>query len=645
VSANVEQHKKSHGSVARKVSVTGALSLGIVLAAIVAAMSLVAAERSRARIVTWVADKTQSVSDSVDAFDMTSRVLVEKFFQSFKNEFKQPFSLDEASTTLKVGEDVLNGNFGAVDRFAVQSGGVATVFARKGDDFQRVTTSLKKENGERAMGTMLGSAHPAHALMLEGKTYTGRAVLFGTPYMTRYEPIKNAEGKVVGILFIGFDITAFQAAIEKIATDTRFFDSGGVYIIDPKKSPADAVFVVHPTAKGKKVLEAFPEDKTLLERLEAAPEGWARQGGSVYDPRHSDQWAVMRKPRSTPWLVVAEVSDAEAMKTHWATLVPFAALLGIATVLLGGGLFFMMRRSVGQPLQELSGAVTVLASGDLSRAFHSERQDEIGHLIREVEGMRQRFQQMLGAVRQSADSIGTASGEIASGNQDLSQRTEQTASNLQQAASSMEQLTGTVKQSADSARQANQLASSAAEVAARGGSVVAQVVSTMDEINASSKKISDIIGVIDGIAFQTNILALNAAVEAARAGEQGRGFAVVASEVRSLAGRSAEAAREIKGLIGTSVDKVEAGSRLVAEAGTTMTEIVSSVQRVTDIIGEITAASSEQSDGIGQINTAVVQLDQMTQQNAALVEESAAAADSLKDQAHRLAEAVGSFKL
>ena len=252
---------------------------------------------------------------------------------------------------------------------------------------------------------------------------------------------------------------------------------------------------------------------------------------------------------------------------------------------------------------------------------------------------------MLGEVRSSTDSISNASAEIASGNQDLSARTEQAASNLQQTASSMEQLTGTVKQSADSARQANQLAASAAEVAARGGNVVSRVVATMDDINASSKKIADIIGVIDGIAFQTNILALNAAVEAARAGEQGRGFAVVAGEVRSLAQRSAEAAKEIKALIGASVDKVESGSKLVADAGQTMQEIVGSVQRVTDIIGEITAAASEQSDGIGQVNTSVTQLDKMTQQNAALVEESAAAAESLKDQTVRLSQAVSVFRL
>jgi len=340
----------------------------------------------------------------------------------------------------------------------------------------------------------------------------------------------------------------------------------------------------------------------------------------------------------------AEAARAEFDTAMQHTLLAFAAVLGLV-VLTVVPMTLLNSASIIDPINAARRVAQSIAAGDLTQAIEASGHDEAAELQQALSDMQTSLRSLVGQVRSSTDSIGTASSEIATGNQDLSARTEQTASNLQQAASSMEQLTGTVKQSADSARQANQLASSAAEVAARGGVVVAQVVATMDDINASSRKIADIIGVIDGIAFQTNILALNAAVEAARAGEQGRGFAVVASEVRSLAQRSAEAAKEIKGLIGASVEKVQGGSRLVAAAGTTMNEIVASVQRVSDIIGEITAASAEQSDGIGQINGSVTQLDQMTQQNAALVEQSAAAAQSLKDQAGRLAQVVGTFRL
>jgi methyl-accepting chemotaxis protein len=341
----------------------------------------------------------------------------------------------------------------------------------------------------------------------------------------------------------------------------------------------------------------------------------------------------------------ADQRGAQLEKTSSLVMTGLAATVALALLVLVPATWLNML-SIVRPIREAEGLARRIESGDLTESDVDTRgKDEPASLLSALARMQTSLRSMVGQVRSSTDSITTASAEIATGNQDLSVRTEQTASNLQQAASSMTQLTGTVRQSADSARQANQLASSAAEVAARGGKVVSQVVTTMDEINASSKKISDIIGVIDGIAFQTNILALNAAVEAARAGEQGRGFAVVASEVRSLAQRSAQAAKEIKGLIGASVDRVEVGAKLVADAGKTMQEIVGSVQRVTDIIGEITAASSEQSDGIGQVNTAVTQLDQMTQQNAALVEQSAAAAESLREQANKLATAIGSFKL
>ncbi|MBB6558845.1 methyl-accepting chemotaxis protein [Acidovorax soli] len=302
-------------------------------------------------------------------------------------------------------------------------------------------------------------------------------------------------------------------------------------------------------------------------------------------------------------------------------------------------------RSITRPLAQAVEAADRVASGDLSGQINVQSRDETGKLLSALEDMRQNLARVVTGVRGNAESVASASAQIASGNNDLSARTEQQASALEETAASMEELGSTVRQNADNARQANQLALSASTVAVQGGDVVAEVVETMKGINASSSKIADIISVIDGIAFQTNILALNAAVEAARAGEQGRGFAVVAGEVRSLAGRSAEAAKEIKSLITASVERVEQGTLLVDKAGATMTEVVASIRRVTDIMGEISAASSEQSAGVGQVGEAVTQMDQATQQNAALVEEMAAAASSLNSQAGELVNAVAVFRL
>jgi methyl-accepting chemotaxis protein len=316
-----------------------------------------------------------------------------------------------------------------------------------------------------------------------------------------------------------------------------------------------------------------------------------------------------------------------------------------AAVLFAVGFAVWIARSITRPLGEAVRVAEGVAAGDLTARIEATSNDETGQLLSALGGMKARLREVIEQIRFTTEAVGTASKEIAQGNTDLSQRTEEQASSLEETASSMEELTATVKQNADNARQANQLAASASEVATKGGAVVGEVVTTMGAISASSKKIADIISVIDGIAFQTNILALNAAVEAARAGEQGRGFAVVASEVRSLAHRSAAAAKEIKELITDSVAKVDSGSALVEDAGRTMAEVVSSVKRVTDIMAEITAASLEQSSGIEQVNQAIVQMDQVTQQNAALVEESAAAAESMEDQARQLASAVAVFKV
>ena len=317
-------------------------------------------------------------------------------------------------------------------------------------------------------------------------------------------------------------------------------------------------------------------------------------------------------------------------------------ILGVSLAIIVG---FLLIRAIVGPLNEAIAVANAVAAGDLTSRIEANSTNETGRLLQALRTMNDNLADLVGKVRTGTDSITTASSEIASGNSDLSQRTEEQASSLEETASSMEELTSTVRQNADNARQANQLAAGASEVAVKGGAVVGQVVQTMSSINESSKKIVDIISVIDGIAFQTNILALNAAVEAARAGEQGRGFAVVATEVRTLAQRSAAAAKEIKELISDSVSKVEDGTRLVDEAGSTMDEIVSAVKRVTDIMAEISAASQEQSSGIEQVNQAVTQMDEVTQQNAALVEEAAAAAESMQEQAQTLTQAVSTFKL
>jgi methyl-accepting chemotaxis protein len=339
-----------------------------------------------------------------------------------------------------------------------------------------------------------------------------------------------------------------------------------------------------------------------------------------------------------------QAAHAEAQAAAGRTLGVLAVFGGIF-VLFAAGMAFMLTRSITRPVADAVRVAEALARGDLSQKIEVKSGDEMGRLLSALKEMVEQLVQIVGGIQKSADTINVASREIAAGNADLNQRTEEQASSLEETAASMEELTSTVKQNAENAKQANQLAAGASAVAARGGTVVGQVVQTMSSINESSKKIVDIISVIDGIAFQTNILALNAAVEAARAGEQGRGFAVVASEVRTLAQRSAAAAKEIKQLIGDSVSKVEDGTKQVAEAGKTMEEIVNSFERVTGIMAEISAANHEQSAGIEQVNQAVTQMDEVTQQNAALVEEAAAAAESMREQAHNLTQAVAVFKL
>jgi len=429
-------------------------------------------------------------------------------------------------------------------------------------------------------------------------------------------------------------IDSVVAAIDSIKPSPHSFgflvDEGGKIIAHP-----DGALVQKPTTAIAPAIDAA----RWAALRSGGMSGRIEIGGDTY-------WVRTRAVPNTDWTLAIALSESDAF-AGLVSLGRTSIVTGIVMLVLAGVMLGVLTKALLRRLRHLRTALHNIASGngDLTRRLRTDGGDELAQVGRSFNLFVDKIAQMMRGIRATTDSVSTAAVEIASGNMDLSTRTEQTASSLQQTASSMDHLTGTVKQTASSAQTANGLASSAAEAARRGGAVVDDVVATMQAITESSKKIGDIIGVIDGIAFQTNILALNAAVEAARAGEQGRGFAVVASEVRSLAQRSAQAAKEIKSLIGDSVGKVEAGARLVQDAGASMQDIVGSVRRVSDIIGEITAAAAEQSQGFGQVGRAVADLDKMTQQNAALVEESAAAAESLRHQARQLVDFVSAFRV
>jgi methyl-accepting chemotaxis protein len=437
------------------------------------------------------------------------------------------------------------------------------------------------------------------------------------------------------------DVAQMQREQERVKSDNKRFEDARKKLVESGLSEAEAKVLSTIAQLDKQIGDSLGEAVALAAAFDA--QGAAKIIAERIDPLTQKEIAEINRLVEIQAANAHTALDASIAAGKQLGIVLYA--IGAVALLLGGLLSWAITRSIITPLNRAVSVANRVAAGDLSSRIEALAKDEIGQLFEALKEMNGNLQKIVGQVRTGTDTIATASSEIASGNLDLSSRTEQQASSLEETASAMEQLTSTVKQNADNARQANQLAVSASEVAVSGGAVVGRVVDTMGSINASSRKIVDIISVIDGIAFQTNILALNAAVEAARAGEQGRGFAVVASEVRSLAQRSAAAAKEIKTLIGDSVDKVDAGSKLVEQAGATMQEVVTSVKRVTDIVAEISSASQEQSVGIEEVNRAITQMDDVTQQNAALVEQAAAAAQSLQDQAANLAQVVSVFKL
>nr|WP_307727814.1 Cache 3/Cache 2 fusion domain-containing protein [Massilia sp. TS11] len=634
-------------------AVFGLVSLGVLLLVVlIGHWTTQQAERDAQR---EVSDKTHLLATTIDIVDTDLRKQVATYGRVFASFFPGGLTLD-SQRSMQVGAQSVpvllhstspvNNDFAIPDRFMQLTGVHATVFVRRGDDFIRISTSHKKEDGSRAVGTPLDHAHPAYPRLLAGDSYTGPAYLFGGVYMTEYQPIKDDAGRVIGILYVGKGFSDAMQTLKERVKAQRLGETGGFFALDARAGAERGKLLISRSGEGSNLLGARDADgqpyiANILQQ---------RNGSLRY--RLADADGVVRAHLVSfnfipSWdMVVAGDTVVDEITAPAVALRNRIALIGLVFVVAVAALLVpLARRLVGQPLARAVEVARTVAAGDLSSEIKVERADETGQLLAAMAEMNAGLARIVGDVRQGTVTIEAAARQIESGNRDLQARTEAQASALEETAASMVELTTTVRQNAEHAREASNLAANAEQVARHGGEVVGGVVATMAGIKASAERIADIIGVIDGIAFQTNILALNAAVEAARAGEAGRGFAVVASEVRALAQRSAGAAREIKDLIQDSVSQVESGNAQVAEAGHTMHDIVDAVQRVARFMGEIQLASAEQSAGIEQVNQAVSEMDHSTQRNAVLVEEATTAAQALADQAAQLAHTVSVFRL
>ncbi|HGL6717328.1 Cache 3/Cache 2 fusion domain-containing protein [Burkholderia contaminans] len=614
------------------------------------------AEEAHMRIV----DKEQSIRAMVDLFDKALTAEANRSMSLFASFLPPDFSLDPARTvdiggvaapTLLAGGQPLDLDYSIPDQFLKKSGAIATIFARDGDDFVRITTSLKKQDGARAVGTRLDRAGPAYAPLVAGRSYTGLAKLFGRPYITQYKPVTDATGRVIGALFVGLDIGAELKLVEDGIRALKIGDNGYYFVLDASPGPSRGTFVVHPDADGR------PADDTRAPYAQMLAAGQGRLAYTSTDPAAHDGGPTAKFVSFTTipqwqWLVGGIALDDELLAAMRTTRNRFL-MIGAVLVAAFATLFvIVVRRVVSRPLDAAARASERYAAGDLSVRIRDGAatrghagDDEIGRLVQAVDGIGDGLARIVAQVRNSSADIARGTVDIAAGSSNIAARIATQASSVEQTAASMEQITAAVQQSAEHAAQANALVADASAAATNGDAAVQRVVTTMDDIGRATRRIAEITGAIEGIAFQTNILALNAAVEAARAGEHGKGFAVVAAEVRALAQRSAAAVKEIDSLSAESSTTVEQGYRIAEAARGTMRDIVARVDQVRTLIGEISAASREQSTGIEQVNLAVTQIGDATQQNAMLISDAERAAVALRDQAAHLSDAVSVFRL
>jgi len=634
-----------------RLAITNFVWVTAILATLVAAIAWGIAQAMQEKLRSEMQQGITMLGRFIEANDRDQRQRVEFFADSLQAALAGTLALDASGDVPRLTLDgaPLNGDNARLEAFTRTTGVVATVLLPQGGSYLRIASSLKDGESRPVVGTPLDAAHPAIAALQSGQRYTGLATLFGRQFMTHYRPLKDSSGAVVGALFVGQDFSELLNQLKASIRELKVGGESGYYfVLRADAGPSYGVAAVHPSQEGRNLLHpegggegpAFLRD--MLERKQGVIEyAWRDAGADA--PR--DKVAVFGHYAPWNWVYAASAYKDEFLAGVVRLLATIAALGLGAVAVLAGVWLVLIRRMVVAPLQQASRMATAIAAGDLSVRIHHSRRDEIGHLLDDMNQTADGLTQVVRAVHARADGVAQTSAEIAQGNQDLAARTESAASALQETAAAMEQLGGTVAHNADHARSADRLTHEAQRVVTEGGQAVREVVQTMQAIDASSKKIADITQVIDGIAFQTNILALNAAVEAARAGEHGRGFAVVAGEVRALAQRSAAAAREISELINSSVTEIEQGNVRASRAGDTMEQAIAEIRKVTQLISDISHASAEQSTGVAQVGEAVANMDQATQQNAAMVEQMAGAAESLRQQADEMVQSVAVFHL
>ncbi|QDX29039.1 methyl-accepting chemotaxis protein [Dickeya poaceiphila] len=632
-----------------KLSVIASLSVAVLFLAFSLSLTRSAGDKLESLTMHDMESQVTGITDMIAMYDTSLQASVNNYTNLFASFLPSRFTVDNqarlpisgtTAPTLKSGDTILNMNTAVTDDFFNRTGAISTIFVRDGDDFVRIATSLKKEDGSRAIGTKLDRTSPAFTSVSGNNAFSGLAVLFGKQYITQYQPVTDASGNVIAILFVGIDISKEFALMQKRILDKQIGDTGHFIVLN-KADAAAGTYLVHPTLIGQKpnwsgdVLQrVLKNDSGSLEYADNSLNGDDRTQVMVY--RSVPQWK---------WVVVGTISKASLL----------AEITTIRNLFLGGGialvalfaLFFvyLIRRWLSRPLDEVVNVAEQFAAGNLQATLTTQSQDEVGRLVDAINGMGHGLTRLVSQVRDAEQEIAVGTDALAEDSGNISEQISRQASSVEETSATMEQLASTVKQNADNVSAAKNLAAQSASAAQNGSKTVADSVETMSEIKRSSQKIADITTTIESIAFQTNILALNAAVEASRAGEHGKGFAVVAAEVRSLAQRSASAVKEIEALIAESLHQIETGYHFSEKTRTVMDDLLQRSQQVSTIVNDIDLASREQALGIEQVNVAISQIGQAIHQNASLVQNSVNTAQGLREKGHHLSDVVSVFAI